>query len=55
LLTFLLFKALPGTGGLHHLPLRTAPLASLLLFRFFQHVNELRPSTGSLTSGESNP
>ena len=55
LLTFLLFKALPKAHGLIRSPLRTAPLASLFLFRFFQHVNELSPSTGLLTSGESNP
>ena len=55
LLTFLLFKALPKAHGLIHSPLRTAPLASLFLFRFFQHVNELRPFTDLLTSGESNP
>jgi len=56
LLTFLLFKALPKAHGLIHSPLRTAPLASLFLFRFFQHVNELlRQLADLLTSGESNP
>ena len=56
LLTFLLFKALPRTPGLIRSPLRTAPLASLFLFRFFQHVNELlRQLADLLTSGESNP
>ena len=48
LLTFLLFKALPKVPGSRHSPLRTAPLASLLLFRFFQHVNELIRQLGGL-------
>jgi hypothetical protein len=56
LLTFLLFKALPGSNSLNHPPLRTAPLASLFFFRFFQHVNELtRQLADRWRIRESNP
>ena len=55
LLTFLLYQALPRFRSLRPFPFRTALPASFFYFRFFQHVNELYPSTGMVTSGESNP
>ena len=56
LLTFLLFTAIPN-----HFPVaRSAIFEPLfqrlsLLFRFFQHVNELRPFKGRWRIRESNP
>ena len=54
---FLTIKAYSKMTGLNLSPLRIAPLASFLYFRFFQYVNELYPfcCSGRQIRRESNP